>query len=428
MDELKNRMENKSPDSQISGQPDKSLHATPVANRTHIGFFGRMNVGKSSLINALARQSVSIVSEKAGTTTDVVRKTMEIHGIGPCVLLDTAGFDDTGDLGDLRTAASRKAAAYTDIAVILFSDTPDWTLEKEWIRFFTEQDTPVIVVLSDMDQRTERENQALCRKLKEETGFSVILASAYTGEGIEQLKEALITSSKESRKERFIMGNLVKRGDLVLLVMPQDPQAPQGRLILPEVQTIREALDRQCTCMCVQPEELSAALSMLNRAPDLIVTDSQVFEEVYQQKPEETKLTSFSVLFAGYKGDIRYYLKSADAIANLKEDSRVLIAECCTHAPLDEDIGRVKIPGMLKKRAGAGLQVDVCAGADFPEDLKQYDLIIQCGGCMFNRKYVCSRIRKAREAEVPMTNYGITIAWLKGILDRVETGADAREL
>ena len=204
--------------------------------------------------------------------------------------------------------------------------------------------------------------------------------------------------------------------------MPQDPQAPEGRLIIPEVQTIREALDRQCIAICVQPEELPAALERLKAPPALIVTDSQVFDTVYAHKPEQTKLTSFSVLFAGYKGDIAYYTESVRAIDTLTESSRVLIAECCTHAPLDEDIGRVKIPRMLRQRTGPGLTVDVTAGADFPEDIGTYDLVIQCGGCMFNRKYVCSRIQRARDAGVPMTNYGVTIAYLKGILDKIDTG------
>ena len=401
---------------------DKTLTSTPVSNRTHIGFFGRMNAGKSSLINALSNQPVSIVSAEAGTTTDVVKKTMEIHGIGPCVLLDTAGFDDAGVLGAQRIAASRRAAESADIAVILFADTDDWAAEKEWIAYFRDAGAPILAVVSRADERTAADNKALAAKIETETGLVPLAVSAVTGAGVDALREALVAAVDRVPEKRYILGDLVREGDTVVLVMPQDPQAPEGRLIVPEVQTIREALDRHCMALCVQPEELGAALACLREPPALIVTDSQVFDAVYAQKPAETKLTSFSVLFAGYKGDIGYYMDSVRAIDSLTEDSRVLIAECCTHAPLDEDIGRVKIPRMLRQRAGQGLTVEVTAGADFPADLASYDLVIQCGGCMFNRKYVCSRIRKAKDAGVPMTNYGITIAYVKGILDRVDTG------
>ncbi len=400
---------------------DKTLSRTPVANRTHIGFFGRMNAGKSSLINALADQPVSIVSPEAGTTTDVVKKTMEIHGIGPCVLLDTAGFDDAGEVGKLRIAASRKAAESADLAVVLFGEG-DWTEEKSWLAFFKDVATPVIAVCTQSDRRPPEENRALAARVEAETGLAPVTVSALTREGIDALREAMIAAVARKPEKRYILGDLVKEGDVVVLVMPQDPQAPEGRLILPEVQTIRESLDRRCLALCVQPEELPAALGSLREPPALIVTDSQVFDAVYAMKPAGTKLTSFSVLFAGYKGDIGYYMDSVRAIDRLTESSRVLIAECCTHAPLDEDIGRVKIPRMLRQRAGQGLTVDVTAGADFPDNVGQYDLIIQCGGCMFNRKYVCSRIRRAKDAGVPMTNYGITIAYVKGILDRVDTG------
>ena len=401
---------------------DKTLSQTPVSNRTHIGFFGRMNAGKSSLINAITKQPVSIVSEEAGTTTDVVKKTMEIHGIGPCVLLDTAGFDDSGTLGKMRIKAARKAALTTDIAVILFAGDEDMSPELEWISFFRSASTPVIAVLTQADRRSPAENARLLESIRAAAATDPLQVSAVTGEGIDSLMEALVGAASREPEKNYIMGNLVKEKDTVLLVMPQDPQAPEGRLIIPEVQTIREALDRSCVCICVQPDQMPDALHALKEPPALIVTDSQVFDQVYSMKPASSKLTSFSVLFAGYKGDISYYLESAGAIDKLTENAKVLIAECCTHAPLDEDIGRVKIPRMLRKRAGEGLTVDVTAGADFPENLSEYDLIIQCGGCMFNRKYVCERIRQAKNAGVPMTNYGITIAHLKGILDKVDTG------
>ena len=401
---------------------DKTLSQTPVANRTHIGFFGRMNAGKSSLINAIAKQPVSIVSQEAGTTTDVVKKTMEIHGIGPCVLLDTAGFDDSGSLGQMRIKAARKAAFSTDIAVVLFTEADDWNKELEWISFFHSMSTPVITVLTRTDERGAADNEKLAVRISEASSIRPLQVSSVTRQGIDELMQTLIEAASREQEKPFIMGNLIRKQDVILLVMPQDPQAPEGRLILPEVQTIREALDRNCICICVQPEQMQDALSAMKEPPALIITDSQVFGQVYAMKPEKSLLTSFSVLFAGYKGDIQYYRQSAAAIEKLTENSRVLIAECCTHAPLDEDIGRVKIPGMLRKRVGEGLKVDITAGADFPDDLSDYDLIIQCGGCMFTRKYVNARIGMAKAAGVPMTNYGITIAYMKGILDKVSTG------
>ena len=425
---------------------ENTLNQTPSANRTHIGFFGRMNAGKSSLINAFAGQQVSIVSDTAGTTTDVVHKSMEIHGIGPCVLLDTAGLDDSGELGLLRTGAARKAADRCDVAVMVFAPeeaaVPGTEKEVSWISYFQKHGTPVVAVLNKADllpagaphaadagaldaadasspaDTAEAQRNALSASL----GIPVLLCSAVTGQGIPELKESLIRAMANAEKKRWITGNLVKAGDSVLLVMPQDIQAPEGRLILPQVQTIRELLDRKCVVTCATTDRIDTALAAMKQPPKLIITDSQIFDLVYAKKPAESLLTSFSVLFAAYKGDIRYYVESAGAIGRLNGDSKVLIAECCTHAPLEEDIGRVKIPRLLRKRAGESLTVDLTAGADFPEDLSSYDLVIQCGACMFNRKHVMARIDKAKDAGVPMTNYGVAIAYLKGILDKVETG------
>lgn len=417
---------------------ENTLNQTPSANRTHIGFFGRMNAGKSSLINAFAGQQVSIVSGTAGTTTDVVHKSMEIHGIGPCVLLDTAGLDDSGELGLLRTSAARKAADRCDVAVMVFAPeeaaVPGTEKEASWISYFQKHGTPVVAVLNKADllpagapdaadagapaDTAEAQRSALSEAL----GIPVLLCSAVTGQGIPELKEALIRAMANAEKKRWITGNLVEAGDSVLLVMPQDIQAPEGRLILPQVQTIRELLDRKCVVTCATTDRLDTALAAMKQPPKLIITDSQIFDLVYAKKPAESLLTSFSVLFAAYKGDIGYYVESAGAIGRLNGNSKVLIAECCTHAPLEEDIGRVKIPRLLRKWAGESLTVDLTAGADFPEDLSSYDLVIQCGACMFNRKHVMARIGKAKDAGVPMTNYGVAIAYLKGILDKVETG------
>ena len=405
---------------------ENTLNTAPSSVRTHIGFFGRMNAGKSSLINALTKQEVSIVSPQPGTTTDVVRKPMEIHGIGPCILVDTAGFDDSGSLGEKRAQAARKASMSTDMAVVVLSgeETPDeWAMEKKWLEDFEKDRIPVIVVLTASDRRADDENEKILELISQRLGREAVTVSSVTGRGIEDFKNALITAAQKASAlipERMILGDLVKEKDTVLLVMPQDPQAPEGRLILPEVQTIRETLDRHCIAMCVQPGEMEDALSMLKSPPALVVCDSQVFDYVSERCPAGSSLTSFSVLFAAWKGDIGYYTRSVRKIDTLTENSKVLIAECCTHAPMDEDIGRVKIPALLRKKAGKGLQVDVTAGSDFPEDLASYDLVIQCGACMFNRRYVCARIDKAKEAGVPMTNYGITIAYLKGILDKVD--------
>ena len=395
-----------------------TLNETPSANRLHIGIFGKTNSGKSSFINAFSGQKVSIVADVAGTTTDPVYKAMEIYPLGPCVLIDTAGFDDKGELGALRIEKTELAAQKTDLAIILFCEE-EMSQELKWYRYFKEKNTPVVPVLNKTDLYTQEEKEKLAHLIQRSTKEEVCLISAKTGEGIRNLKELLARSIPEGYGNRMITGDLVDTGDLVLLVMPQDIQAPKGRLILPQVQTLRELLDKKCLVMSVTTDQYLSAVENLAVPPKLIITDSQVFSYVYENKPKESMLTSFSVLFAAYKGDLPYYIEGAKAIDTLNENSHVLIAECCTHAPLKEDIGRVKIPRMLKKRFGEKLDVSLVSGTDFPDDLTKYDLIIQCGACMFNRKYVMYRIDKARNQYVPMTNYGITIAHLTGILEHV---------
>ena len=395
-----------------------TLNETPSANRLHIGIFGKTNSGKSSFINAFSGQKVSIVADVAGTTTDPVYKAMEIYPLGSCVLIDTAGFDDKGELGALRIEKTELAAQKTDLAIILFCEE-EMSQELKWYRYFKEKNTPVISVLSKTDLYTQEEKEKIAPLIQGNTKEEVCLISAKTGEGIRNLKELLARSIPEGYGNRMITGDLVDTGDLVLLVMPQDIQAPKGRLILPQVQTLRELLDKKCLVMSVTTDQYLSALENLAVPPKLIITDSQVFSYVYENKPKESMLTSFSVLFAAYKGDLPYYIEGAKAIDTLNENSHVLIAECCTHAPLKEDIGRVKIPRMIKKRFGEKLDVSLVSGTDFPDDLTKYDLIIQCGACMFNRKYVMYRIDKARNQYVPMTNYGITIAHLTGILEHV---------
>ncbi len=395
-----------------------TLNDTPSANRLHIGFYGKRNSGKSSLINAFTGQQVSIVSEVAGTTTDPVNKAMEISGIGACVLIDTAGFDDIGELGEMRIKKTEKAAEKTDIAVVLFSGS-DITKECDWYNFFKEKKIPVIPVVSKADMLIN--GSAYAFKVRNKIGEKPLQVSAVDKIGIDELKEQLIRLIPSEKNTPFITGDLCGEDDIVLLVMPQDIQAPKGRLILPQVQTIRELLDKKCIVSACTTDKFETALKTLSKTPKLIITDSQVFDFVHDKKPEESMLTSFSVLFAAYKGDLGYYIEGAKAIDSLTENSRVLIAECCTHAPLNEDIGRVKIPRLLRKRAGKNLKIDIVSGTDFPENLNDYDLIIQCGGCMFNRKYIMSRIDKAKDKHVPMTNYGVTIAHITGILDDIAT-------
>lgn len=394
-----------------------SLQDTPRANRIHIGLFGKRNSGKSSLINALTGQEVAVVSEYAGTTTDPVYKSMEIHGIGPCVFIDTAGLDDEGKLGELRIRQTLRAMDRTDIALLVCTDA-DVSREKQWKDMLVEKNIPVIVLLNKSDLLEDP--LATARAIEQQLQQVPLIVSAAHKSNIEDIRRALIGKLPDETMSTGITGRLVKENDVVLLVMPQDIQAPKGRLILPQVQTLRELLDRKCIVSCCTTDKLQATLGALAQPPALIITDSQVFKTVYEQKPPESRLTSFSVLFAQYKGDIDYYLEGANAIDRLTEQSRVLIAEACTHAPLTEDIGRVKIPAMLRKRFGQGLTIDIVSGADFPEDLTPYQLVIHCGACMFNRKYVLQRIAQARKQQVPMTNYGVTIAYVQGILDKID--------
>lgn len=395
-----------------------TLNETPRSDRLHIGFFGKRNAGKSTLINAFTEQQISIVSDVAGTTTDPVFKSMEIAGIGACVLIDTAGFDDIGSLGKIRVEKTKKAAERTDIAVILFSDL-DMKKELEWFEYFKKKGTPVLSVISKADTMSGEEISQIRSEILKATKEEPLVVSAENESITEKFKATLIRLMPEDFGSKSITGDLVGEGDLVLLVMPQDIQAPKGRLILPQVQTIRDLLDKKCLVMSCTTDKLDVTLKALAYPPKLIITDSQVFKTVYDKRPKESMLTSFSTLFAGYKGDLKYYIKSAEAVELLTENSKVLIAEACTHAPLAEDIGREKIPRMLKKKVGDGLTIDIVSGSDFPDDLTEYDLIIQCGACMFNRKYMLSRIERAKAQGVPMSNYGVILAYLNNILDKI---------
>lgn len=394
-----------------------SLQDTPRSNRTHIALFGKRNSGKSSLINAITGQEVSVVSDVAGTTTDPVYKSMEIHGIGPCVFIDTAGFDDEGELGNLRVKQTLKATERTDIAIMVCTDD---NIEEElrWQKVLTAKNTPVIWVLNKADILDNKTETALA--IEKKCGSKPVIASTLTKEGIDEIRKALIENQPDNSSDNSIIGNLAGENDTVLLVMPQDIQAPKGRLILPQVQTLRELLDKKCLVMSCTTDKLEAMLKAMVNPPKLIITDSQVFKTVFELKPKESILTSFSVLFAKHKGDIDYFVEGARTIGKLNNNSKVLIAEACTHAPLTEDIGREKIPAMLRKRFGNDIHIDIVSGHDFPENLDGYDLIIHCGACMFNRKFMMNRVAKAKEQNIPMTNYGVTIAYIQGILDYIE--------
>ncbi len=391
------------------------MQQTPQSERLHIAFFGRCNSGKSSLINALTGQNIAVVSDVSGTTTDPVSKPIELPGLGACVLIDTPGYDDTSLLGEQRIAQTTRVVDKTDIAILLF--TEQWgDDERRWIAEFRAREIPIIAVLSQSDRLEGID--ILVHTIEVDTQLKPIAVSSMQGNGLPALREALAAAGM--REERTILQGLVSEGDTVLLVMPQDASAPKGRLIQPQVQTIRELLDRRCTVVSCTTEGMPAALAALAQPPHLIITDSQVFDAVYKLKPDASRLTSFSVLFARYKGDITTFVAGAKKLSQLTENSRVLIAEACTHVPQNEDIGRVKLPAMLRRKFGAGLHIDIVSGHEFPQDLTGYDLVIHCGACMFNSRHVLNRIARARIQDVPITNYGITIAALTGILDRIE--------
>jgi len=370
------------------------------ANRVHIGIFGDTNSGKSTLLNLLSGQSVSLVSEVRGTTTDPVYKAMEIQGVGASTLIDTAGFEDDSELGAQRMKRTSKVLDECDIYIYVERGEKN----KRLLSALMARKKPLIKVfngsqLGDASANTE-------------------LPEGYIAFDKDAVLEAIREAAKDVSGDRPLLEGLLSGGESVLLVMPQDIQAPKGRLILPQVQTMRALLDLGCSITSCKTEDMKRTLDLLKEPPALIITDSQVFAEVYALKPEESNITSFSILMARSKGDIEELVKGAAAIDALNENSRVLISEACTHAPLEEDIGRVKIPALLRKKYG-NMSIDFSRGLDFPEEL-DYDLIIMCGSCMFNRAHVLSRIEKARAAGVPVTNYGVTISKLKGIIDKVE--------
>jgi [FeFe] hydrogenase H-cluster maturation GTPase HydF len=386
--------------------------------RLQIGIFGRRNAGKSSVLNAITRQDVSIVSAVAGTTTDPIEKPMELLPFGPVLFIDTAGLDDLGALGEKRIERSRKIIERTELALVVGNASTWGKFESDLLDEFKERRVPVIVVLNktDIDLPSLELVEAL-----ERGSYPVVQMVASRREGIEELRAAIlkVTKAEDNVKKHRIIGDLVRPGGMVVLVVPIDKEAPKGRIILPQVQTIRDLLDHQAMSLVTTEKELPMALKSLKNPPDLVVTDSQAFAEVSKMVPENVALTSFSILFARYKGDLQKFVEGAEQIKNLKPGDRVLVAESCSHHPIEDDIGRIKIPLWLNQFVGGPIHYDTIQGHDFPSDLSVYKLVIHCGACMFNPKQMVNRQCWCEAAGVPMTNYGVLIAEINGILERV---------
>lgn len=398
------------------------MDTTPRSNRLHVGVYGRRNAGKSSLINFITRQNAALVSDTPGTTTDPVLKNMELLPLGPVVFIDTAGMDDTGDLGRLRIDRTRDMMDRTDLALMLFTvagaDCSE-AQEFEWIRELQDRKIPVLGVLSQIDRVSGEEAETARAALQERTGVPFVAVSAARGDGRAALLEAIVRNAPIDFERPTILGDIIEPGSRVVLVAPQDIQAPKGRLILPQVQTIRDILDYKGLALTCTTDRLGDMLASLKSPPDLVVTDSQVFAAVNAALPRSVPLTSFSILMARYKGDLGTFVAGARKIDALVESDRVLIAEACTHHQLEDDIGREKLPKWLRKKVGPGLTVDVASGPSLPDNIGEYALILHCGGCMFTRRQLMSRLIQADAEGVPVTNYGTAIAALNGILERV---------
>ncbi len=399
------------------------MNDTPAGERIHIGFFGRRNAGKSSLLNAVTGQELAVVSETEGTTTDPVYKAMELLPLGPVMLIDTPGFDDEGALGEQRVKKTRQVLEKTDIAVLAVDAAAGMTAcDEELTALFKEREIPYIIVYNKADSEHNGGDLQVYRKVNENVQTKneitdVIYTSAKTGFGIHELKEKLAAMRPE-REERRLASDLVKPLDTVVLVVPIDSAAPKGRLILPQQQTIRDLLEAGAVTVVVRESELGQALAKCKEKPAFVITDSQAFEEVAAMVPADIPLTSFSILMARYKGFLDIAVEGVKAVDSLKNGDRVLIAEGCTHHRQCDDIGTVKIPRFLKKYTGKELVIETSSGTGFPEDLTSYALVIHCGGCMLNEREVLRRMRFAKKQGVPVTNYGIAIAQMKGILGR----------
>lgn len=390
------------------------MYNTPKSNRLHISIFGKRNAGKSSLINALTNQSLSVVSEIPGTTTDPVSKSMELLPLGPIVLIDTAGLDDSGLLGELRIEKTLKVIEKTDLGVLVFDAcSNDLKNELTWYADLEKKKIPTIGVINKIDLCNDN-----CKLIKSNFNIPFVEISAKEKINISGLKKLLIDNAPIDFEMPTILGDIVNPKDKVVLVAPQDIQAPKGRLILPQVQIIRDILDNDALALTVKDTELLDILDSLKDEPSLIITDSQMFRKVNELIPEHLKLTSFSILMARYKGDLDLFIKGAKVINSLKPNDKILIAESCTHHALKGDIAREKLPLLLEKKVGGKLNIVNITGVDFPDDLSEYKLIIHCGACMFTRRQLLSRLEHVKEQNIPITNFGVALAELNGILDR----------
>lgn len=386
------------------------MNQTPAAERIHIGFFGRRNAGKSSVVNKVTGQTLAIVSPVKGTTTDPVYKTMELLPMGPVMIIDTPGIDDEGSLGELRVKKTYQVLNKTDVAVLVVDGTVGLTaVDKEMIRMFKEKDIPYIVVFNKKD---------LCETYPDTEEIPSMWVSAENGDGIHELKERIGALSRQEESEKRIVGDMIMPGDFVVLVVPVDSAAPKGRLILPQQQTIRDILDAGGITVVVKDSELEAALAGLGRKPKMVITDSQAFDKVSKITPEDIMLTSFSILFARYKGSLESTVKGAAGLNKLEDGDKVLISEGCTHHRQCDDIGTVKIPKWIEQYTGKKLVYEWSSGTEFPDDLSEYRLVVHCGGCMLNEREMKYRQKQAGRQGVPMTNYGILIACTQGILKR----------
>ena len=405
------------------------LNSTPSANRVHIGFFGRRNAGKSSVVNAVTGQELAVVSDTKGTTTDPVYKSMELLPIGPVMIIDTPGFDDEGALGELRVRKTKQVLNKTDIAVLVVDATEGKKqCDEELIRIFKEKEIPYIIVNNKADLLSDEVSEKVCqnnvaeqRKAEQNALLSSgqeQYVSALTGAGIYELKECIGKLTPNEDMTLKIVGDLLHPGDFVVLVVPIDSAAPKGRLILPQQQTIRDVLEANAAAIVVKESELKQTLEQLGRSPAMVITDSQVFEQVSEEVSEEIPLTSFSILMARYKGYLETAVNGVAAIDHLKDGDKILISEGCTHHRQCDDIGTVKIPRWLKQHTGKELIIETSSGTEFPEDMTSYALVIHCGGCMLNEREVKYRMKCAEDQRVPFTNYGIAIAQMKGILKR----------
>ena len=398
------------------------MNSTPSGERIHIGFFGQRNAGKSSLVNAVTGQELAIVSDTKGTTTDPVYKAMELLPLGPVMIIDTPGFDDEGELGKLRVNKTVQVLNKTDVAILVADSSAGISdNDIELVKLFNEREIPYIVVMNKIDICDEKQVDSLFRERFESEkidNYELMYVSTINGTGVHELKEKIGTLVKTDDMKLKLVGDLISPDDFIVLVVPIDSAAPKGRLILPQQQTIRDILEAGATSIVVRESELSETLKNLGKKPSMVITDSQAFEEVSKNTPDDIKLTSFSILMARYKGFLETAVKGVAAIENLKDGDRILISEGCTHHRQCDDIGTVKIPRWLKNYTGKDIVIETSSGQGFPMDLSPYSLIIHCGGCMLNEREIKYRMKCAIQSSIPFTNYGVTIAYMKGILKR----------